>query len=208
MLYKIVENGSLSLKIVQKAPCFCGIWVFVGSGRGGWQGALSPILFLYIFTVLLRMHAYMLICMLYGTYYQFKICCTGDRERRKKKKNLSSQNKQEPTLEHNNFWVSMFSVCQGTCLLCESDWIFTTEPFMCSCAFFMNLEKKNVGGLFYGISGSQWICSICFMHYEPTTMQSLINLQIIFETEVDLRVDFESYYFSMTVYLSTKMKSS
>lgn len=29
----------------------------------------------------------------------------------KKKKNLSSQNKQEPTLEHNNFWVSMFSVC-------------------------------------------------------------------------------------------------
>lgn len=86
MLYKIVENGSLSLKIVQKAPCFCGIWVFVGSGRGGWQGALSPILFLYIFTVLLRMHAYMLICMLYGTYYQFKICCTGDRERRKKKK--------------------------------------------------------------------------------------------------------------------------
>ena len=185
MLYKIVENGSLSLKIVQKAPCFCGIWVFVGSGRGGWQGALSPILFLYIFTVLLRMHAYMLICMLYGTYYQFKICCTGDRERRKKK-NLSSQNKQEPTLEHNNFWVSMFSVCQGTPVCC------------------VNL----ISGLFYGISGSQWICSICFMHYEPTTMQSLINLQIIFETEVDLRVDFESYYFSMTVYLSTKMKSS
>ena len=32
-------------------------------------------------------------------------------EREGKKKNLSSQNKQEPTLEHNNFWVSMFSVC-------------------------------------------------------------------------------------------------
>ena len=46
------------------------------------------------------------------------------------------------------------------------------------------------------------------MHYEPTTRQSLINLQIIFETEEDLRVDFESYYFSMTVYLSTKMKIS
>lgn len=55
------------------------------------------------------MHACMLICMLYGSYYQFKICCTGDGEREKKK--LSSQNKQEPTLEHSNFWVSMFSVC-------------------------------------------------------------------------------------------------
>lgn len=30
------------------------------------------------------MHACMLICMLYGSYYQFKICCTGDGEREKK----------------------------------------------------------------------------------------------------------------------------
>ena len=53
-----------------------------------------------------------------------------EREGKKKKKNLSSQNKQEPTLEHNNFWFPC-SVCVRVPVCCVNLIGFSQQSLSC-----------------------------------------------------------------------------